>query len=90
LIVPIFEYQCTKCNSVQEEMLSRSEHPEIKCVVCGSSTERIMSSPNHKYVGTGFYATDYGAKYFCKSEKDAELKKQGKPPLPGPTSTLDS
>jgi len=74
---------------VQEEMLARTEHPEIKCEACGGAAERIMSSPNHKYNGTGFYATDYGAKYFCKAEKDKELKRQGKPPLPGPVSTID-
>jgi len=78
--MPIFEYQCTKCNSVQEEFLNRDEHPEIVCSTCGAAAQRIMSSPNHKYVGYGFYATDYGAKYYCKSEKDAELSRQGKLP----------
>ena len=87
--MPIFEYRCTKCAHVQEEILARDEQPKIKCEDCGGKATRIMSSPNHKYVGAGFYKTDYGATYFCKAEKDAELKKQGKAPLPGPVSKLD-
>ena len=76
--MPIFEYQCPACQQVQEEILNRNEHPKVSCESCGAKMRRIPSRPNHKYLGYGFYATDY-PKHFCKADKDAELKRLGKP-----------
>jgi len=76
--MPIYEYFCEKCVKIEEVWHKASEKPEVLCSVCGTKTYRIPSVPNHKYVGYGFYATDYGAKYYCKREKDEELRKLGK------------
>jgi putative FmdB family regulatory protein len=76
--MPIFEYQCPDCQRIQEELLNRDEFPEVKCNACGTPMSRVPSRPNHKYLGYGFYATDY-PKHFCKADKDAELKRLGKP-----------
>jgi putative FmdB family regulatory protein len=77
--MPIYEYYCEKCGKVEEVWCKMTEHPELTCSVCHGQTHRIPSVPNHKYIGYGFYKTDYPTHY-CKREKDEELRKLGKLP----------
>lgn len=37
-----YDYQCTQCEHVQEEMHSILKEPEIKCNECGSICKRLM------------------------------------------------
>jgi putative FmdB family regulatory protein len=65
--MPIYELQCEKCESVQEVLSKRYEDDivtELSCEQCNETTvhRKIMSTVNHKYVGSGFYKTDYGRK----------------------------
>jgi putative FmdB family regulatory protein len=65
--MPIYEFQCKDCGTVQEILLKRmTEGSEelLPCEKCGALTEqtKLMSPPNHIYKGSGFYATDYKQK----------------------------
>jgi len=56
--MPIYEYRCTRCDYLFEELKCySSKHP--KCPNCDGETQRIMSSPSFKLKGTGFHDTDY-------------------------------
>jgi len=43
--VPIYEYECAKCGTVFEVLVSRGENPP-PCATCGSNeTRKIMAAP---------------------------------------------
>jgi len=42
--MPIFEYKCSKCNKVFEELVTGNQEKSIPCPSCGSvETEKRMS-----------------------------------------------
>ena len=62
--MPIYEMRCTKCGRTKEILWDRMVDQLVlglECEDCGDETahEKIMSTVNHKYKGSGFYATDY-------------------------------
>lgn len=43
--MPIYEYRCTKCNSISEHLLLRSSEKPEKCPRCGAALlDRVMSA----------------------------------------------
>ncbi|NOR14655.1 MAG: zinc ribbon domain-containing protein, partial [Candidatus Aminicenantes bacterium] len=71
--MPLYEYKCDKCGSVEEVIQKVADKPLIKCSKCGGPLHKLLSSPAIQFKGTGWYVTDYGSK------KDA-------PPTPDKTS----
>ena len=62
--MPIYEIRCRDCGKVKELLWPRMVDELVigtECKECNAETEhrKIMSTVNHKYVGSGFYATDY-------------------------------
>lgn len=57
--MPIFEYRCPKCNNKQTELIRSYKDPNPDCDVCKTPTVRLISAPNVKFKGTGFYETDF-------------------------------
>ena len=63
--MPIYEYQCKKCNYAFEQLSLRVGLEELnpKCPRCGRFFgERIHSVAHARFKGTGFYANDYRRK----------------------------
>jgi putative FmdB family regulatory protein len=60
--VPIYEYQCSKCNGVTERIQGMDDPPLKKCPSCGGRMEKKMSAGAFVLKGTGWYATDYAGK----------------------------
>ena len=59
--MPIYEFRCTECDEVSEEMLSfKSKKKTINCPVCGNKSERIMSLGSFHLKGAGWYKDGYG------------------------------
>lgn len=60
--MPFYEYKCEKCGSVETKLvkLDQSNAPE-KCQKsdCEGKPVKIMSASNAKFVGGGFYQTDF-------------------------------
>jgi putative FmdB family regulatory protein len=55
-----YDYHCYDCDRTQEEYHSIKEDPEILCEVCGKPIKRIIyGGAGIKFVGNGFYQTDY-------------------------------
>lgn len=73
--MPLYEYQCVKCGRKVEVIQSFSDSPPAKCLHCGGTLAKLLSSPAFQFKGSGFYATDYG-KSGWKPE-DSSKEKEG-------------
>ena len=59
--MPIYEYQCPKCQHTFEEWVKASEsHGQELCPKCGEPSPRIMSQTSFVLKGGGWYVDDYG------------------------------
>lgn len=59
--MPIYEYQCPKCQHVFEEWVKASDaHGQEPCPQCGAPSPRIMSQTSFVLKGGGWYVSDYG------------------------------
>lgn len=67
--MPIYEYQCPKCQHVFEEMVSLSQaHGEEPCPCCGALSPRMISHTSFVLKGGGWYVSDYGYRKGIKEE----------------------
>lgn len=74
--MPLYEYKCSKCQSVFEVIQKVDEPPLKKCLKCGSAVHKLISAPAIQFKGSGWYITDYARK------KAPEPKpKEKKPPV---------
>jgi putative FmdB family regulatory protein len=63
--MPIYEYQCLKCDHHLEALQKISDKPLRECPECGRHTlKRLMSAPLFRLAGSGWYETDF------KSDKE--------------------
>ena len=60
--MPLYEYQCTKCNNRFERIQKFSDPLVTDCPLCGGKVERVMSIPAIHFKGSGWYVTDYANK----------------------------
>ena len=59
--MPIYEYQCPKCQHTFEEWVKASDSlGQEPCPKCGESSPRIMSQTFFVLKGGGWYVDDYG------------------------------
>lgn len=58
--MPIYEYQCTKCDHHLEALQKISDKPLRECPECGKhGLKRLMSAPMFRLAGSGWYETDF-------------------------------
>jgi len=58
--MPIYEYQCSKCDHHLEALQKISDKPLRECPECGRHTlKRLMSAPLFRLAGSGWYETDF-------------------------------
>jgi putative FmdB family regulatory protein len=60
--LPLYEYECTKCNRKTEKIESVSGPHLKKCPHCGGKVERVLTAPAIQFKGAGWYVTDYAGK----------------------------
>lgn len=65
--MPIYLYLCNGCGP-QEKITSVSGRDDVKCDKCGKKMERQPTSGALRFKGSGFYATDYGAKNHVRAD----------------------
>ncbi len=58
--MPIYEYQCEKCQERREEMQGVNDPLLETCPSCGGKLRKLMSAPAFQFKGSGWYVTDYG------------------------------
>ena len=78
--MPIYEFQCSKCNKKFEKILSISEsNKKIKCDCCKDAfAKKIVSAPSFRLEGKGWYETDFktGSKKNLVQSIDPKPKKK--------------
>lgn len=91
--MPIYEYRCQNCHEVFEVRQKFSDEP-VATHACGGQGQRLLSTPQFHFKGSGFYITDYGKggakSASSKTESKTETKTESKPastPAASPTTT---
>ena len=73
--MPIYEYQCTKCEHKLEALQKISDKPLKKCPACGKSgLTKLISAASFRLKGGGWYETDFktgNKKQLAESESAA-------------------
>ena len=80
--MPLYEYQCGKCQHRFEKIQRFSDPGPDVCPVCGEGpVVRLPSSPAIQFKGTGWYITDYAKKSGTDAGKGdtGEKSSSGKP-----------
>jgi putative FmdB family regulatory protein len=78
--MPIYEYQCQKCNEVFEIFHKIDEECNAACPKCLGPAKKLISATNFILKGSGFYVNDYPSKSrreANKSEKEDSEKPKG-------------
>lgn len=58
--MPIYEYQCTKCEHQLEALQKMDEKPLRKCPECGKAgLTKLVSAASFRLKGGGWYETDF-------------------------------
>lgn len=61
--MPIYEYECLKCNKIFEELQSFSDKDVTKCPHCKKAkVKKLISLSSFQLKGDGWYSTDYARK----------------------------
>lgn len=79
--MPLYEYRCSKCDTIFEVLQKFSDPPLATHEGCGGAVERLLSAPGFQFKGSGWYVTDYkgsSAKAESKSEDKSDTKSDGK------------
>ena len=73
--MPIYEYQCTKCEHKMEALQKMSEKPLLDCPACGKpGLSKLISAASFRLKGSGWYETDFktgNKKQLAESESTA-------------------
>jgi putative FmdB family regulatory protein len=72
--MPLYEYQCSKCDKIFEVIEKFSDAPLTVHEGCGGQVVRLLSAPAFQLKGSGWYATDYPK---SGSEKKGETASNG-------------
>jgi putative FmdB family regulatory protein len=75
IIMPLYEYKCDRCGSVEEAIQRVADSPLKKCSQCGGPLHKLMSSPAIQFKGSGWYVTDYASKKTPPSPANKDAKK---------------
>ena len=76
--MPIYEYECTKCNSRVEVFQKITDKPPSKCKKCGGKMEKQLSAPAIQFKGSGWYVTDYPSESRKKAMSQEKSSGDGK------------
>ena len=83
--MPLYEYQCKKCQHRFEKIQKFSDPHVKKCPKCGGPIEQLLSAPAVQFKGSGWYVTDYAKKSGSQassnggsSDKSDKTEKTGK------------
>ena len=70
--MPLYEYQCQKCEKIFEVMQKFSDNPLTRCEdnTCDGELKKLMSANSFALKGTGWYTTDYKRKSSGSGDKN--------------------
>ena len=99
--MPIYEYACQSCEHVFDALQKMSAEPLLECPECGElSLKKLLSAPNFRLKGGGWYETDFkkdnqrnlagDAKKTTDGKKTEDKKTTGKAEASGTKSASKS
>ncbi len=59
--MPIYEYECAKCENVFEAQQKMSEAPLSSCPSCDGPVKKLISTSSFALKGGGWYTDGYGS-----------------------------
>jgi putative FmdB family regulatory protein len=69
-LVPLHEFQCSKCGHRFERIQKFSDPDPKKCPQCGAGKlKRLLHAPAVQFKGSGWYVTDYARKGTAEAPK---------------------
>lgn len=75
--MPIYEYRCAACGHTLDALQKISDEPLTDCPECDEAElKRLISAPNFRLKGRGWYETDF------KSEKEKKRNLAGEADKP--------
>ena len=58
--MPIYEYQCSKCEHAFDELQKMDDEPLTDCPECNKAAlVKLVSAPSFRLKGSGWYETDF-------------------------------
>ena len=57
--MPLYEFECPKCEKIHETMQKFSDPPMAECPDCHGPVTKVVSLSSFSLKGTGWYTTDY-------------------------------
>ena len=60
--MPVYEYECQKCNLITEAMQKFSDPPLTECPHCSGRLRKMISQSAFHLKGSGWYVTDLSRK----------------------------
>ena len=92
--MPVYEYECTKCNKHFEIMRKISDDPLTSCRECGGDLKKLITNTSFVLKGSGWYVTDYPSadrkKAIDAKKPKAEPKDKGKDKGSAPEKKTDT
>ena len=58
--MPVYEYQCKDCGSIEEVLQKISDPVCTTCLHCKGRLNKLISQSAFHLKGSGWYVTDYG------------------------------
>ena len=84
--MPVYEYECTKCGTIEEAIQKFSDKPLTKCKHCSGKLHKLISQNSFHLKGTGWYVTDYANKSQSQNSSAPAKKKEETPSIDSTTS----
>lgn len=92
--MPIYEYQCTKCEHRLEALRKISDPPLLECPDCGTpNLNKLVSAASFRLKGGGWYETDFktgSKKQLAESESASPKSTEPAKSTGGGTASPDS
>jgi putative FmdB family regulatory protein len=87
VVVPIYEYQCTKCGEIFEAFQKITDDPLTQCKFCHAKVEKLISHSTFQLKGSGWYLTDYARKNSSSSGDKPKASESSSKPAETKTTT---
>lgn len=72
--MPLYEYVCSQCKSLEEHLVLNKKDTPTKCKKCGGKLKQVISQSSFQLKGDGWYKSSYQNKG-SKKKKDGQNDK---------------
>jgi putative FmdB family regulatory protein len=72
--MPLYEYECKNCKFRIEKIQKVNDPPLQFCSRCNGQLKKVISSPNIRFKGSGWYVTDYAKRNIDDIKSSGDVK----------------